>query len=88
MRCGPVHEGLERIEQRSAKLGEFVLDARRHLAILASRHDAVPLEITQRFGENLAADAPDAVGQLPEPEGAVGQCNDEQGCPLARDPGQ
>ena len=85
MRLGPGDERLDRLEQRGAEGGEFVVDSWRHDGIDGAGDQAVALELAKRDRQHPLADAVDQALQLGEPQRPAVEQGDRQQRPLAGD---
>src|SRR5258705_8077755 len=70
---GPNGEGEHGLEERSAELGERVVDARRNRRVDGARHHAVALEAAQRERQHPLRNALDGAAKLAEALRAVAE---------------
>src|SRR3954470_14066317 len=82
---GPAAHAVDRGSQGLARLGEGVLDPRRHGGVHHPLDQAVALQHAQVLGEHLVADTLDLVAQLTEAQGVVSESFDDQERPLVGD---
>lgn len=78
---GPGAERVDRAEQRPSQSGQLVLDAGRRLGVGIACDQSVELQPPQRLGQDLGADAPDALAQFARALGTTPQHPDQYGVP-------
>ena len=82
MRVGPVIQGTERNEQRSAQIGQLVVDPGRHGGVDGTADQSIALQTAQGEREHALADALDGAVQLVEAVRPLTEEDDDQDTPL------
>lgn len=77
----PCSDGVDGDQQGPAQSRESVLDPQRRSGMCVPCHQSVVLQAPQRLGEDLGADAPDALPQFDRAPGAITQRPKHHGVP-------